>query len=131
MQEVEERLATYYGPALPPHPLSETAWLQLRDQLGPARRAPRRRFDLQRLRLPGARRNLAAPANVQEIYAALLARIAYRRSQPDLRCQLSARRTVPRVSISPLGRGHIRILLPERAGWRCQRLSWKCCWRRG
>jgi hypothetical protein len=114
VREVEERLAAYYGPALPPRPLPETAWLQLRDQLGAPRR---RRFDLQRLRLPGARRNLATPANVQEVYAALLTRIDCRRSRPDLRCQLSARRTVPRVSISPLGRGHIRILLPEK-GWR-------------
>lgn len=115
-QDIEERLAAYYGPALPPRPLPEAAWFQLRAQLGQARRASRRRFDFSRLHSPRARRNLAAPANVQEIYAALFTRIDYRRARPDLSCRLSSRRAVPRLSVSPLGHGQISLTLPE-TGW--------------
>ena len=116
MQEVEERLVAYYGPALPPRALPEAAWLQLRDQLGSARRAPRRRLHFRRLRSPRSRRNLVAPANTQEIYATLLAQIDYRRPCPALYCRFSSRPSSPRISSSPLGSGQIRLVLPE-VGW--------------
>lgn len=112
MQEVEQRLSAYYGPALPPRPLSEAAWLQLREQLVQTRRVPYRRFVLDRLRPPRTRPYLPAPVTIQEVYAALLTRIDYPSVRPDLRCRLSERLAAPRLAVSPLGHGQIRLTLP-------------------
>lgn len=113
-RDLDERLAAYYGPALPPHPLSEAAWLRLRESLDQAcQTAPGRRY----VRWPSparARRRPAVPPGLQETFAALLARINYRPSSPELRCHFSSRRVQPRVGVMPLGRGQVRLLLPAR-----------------
>ena len=114
VRNLDERLAAYYGPALPPRPLSEAAWLRLRDSLDQAcQTAPRR----QSARLPSlarARRSQAVPPGLQETFAALLTQINYRRPSPDLRCHFSSRRMQPRVGIMPLGRGQVHVMLPQR-----------------
>lgn len=113
MSSLDERLAAYYGPALPPHQLSEAAWLRLRTQLDQERRVPLHRAGM---RWPGhmrVKRGQAAPEHLQTTFAALLSQIEYRRPAPDLRCTFSARPLQPRVRTSPLGRGQVRLILPE------------------
>lgn len=116
-RDLDERLAAYYGPALPPRPLSEAAWLRLRENLDQAcQAAPRRRYT----RWPSlarARRRPAAPPGLQETFVTLLAQINYRRPSPDLRCHFSSRRVQPRVEVVPLGRGQVHLLLPKQNWW--------------
>ncbi len=112
-QDLEERLVAYYGPALPPRALPEAAWLQVRDGLEKARRAPRRRRRARRVGYAHSRYNQPVPTALQETFAALLARISYHRPYPILRCDFSPRKITPRVGISPLGHGQIRLALPE------------------
>src|SRR5260370_31025448 len=92
-RDLEERLAAYYGPALPQHPLPEVAWLQLRAQLDVARRVPVRR---RRARWSGYTRlksRQVVPLSLQEAFAGLLVQADYRRPQPDLRCHFNPRLT--------------------------------------
>lgn len=110
---LEERLTAYYGPALPPHPLSEAAWLRLRDQLEQERRVPLRRAGGRWPCSLRVRRGQAAPERFQETFAALLSQIDYRRPAPAMRCHFSSRQVQPRVRTSPLGHGQIRLILPE------------------
>lgn len=117
-QDLEERLASYYGPALPPRSLSESAWVQLRDQL--SSNAPRRRRQRRKLYIPNYAyigRRQAVPIELQDTYAMLLERINYRHAPPNLRCRLNSRQVQPRVQSSPLGRGRVRLILPEQ-NWR-------------
>lgn len=98
-RDLEERLAAYYGPALPPRTLPETSWLQVRDELAKARRAPQR--------------VQAAPPALEETFGTLLTRINYRCPYPALRCDFSSRTTTPRARTSLLSRGQVRLALPE------------------
>lgn len=113
-QDLEQRLSAYYGPALPPHPLPATSWLQLRAQLEQAQQeTPREAGE----RWPGylrARRYQAAPASFQQTFAALLAQVEYRRPAPDLCCRFSSRTLQPRVGVRLPGRGQVRLLLGAR-----------------
>jgi hypothetical protein len=102
-QDLEERLAAYYGSALPPRALPETSWLQVRDGLEKARRAPQRAQ--------------TAPPVLEETFGALLTRVNYRYPYPVLRCDFSSRTTTPRARISLLSRGQVRLALPEQK-WR-------------
>jgi len=112
---MEKRLTAYYGPALPPHPLPEAAWLQLRDQLEQARRVPLRKQGGRRIGYTRVRRQQVVPASFQETFAALLSQIDYRRPSPDLRCHFSSRLIQPLVRTSPLGRGQLRLTLPAQS----------------
>ena len=109
-QELEEQLATYFGPVQPPRALPETSWLQVRAQLDRVQRVPRRSS---RLRAFSAGRNQPIPPHVQEMFACVLAQTGYRRVQPLLRCSHIAQLGQPRLRTSPLGRGRMRLLLPE------------------
>ncbi|HEX7733811.1 MAG TPA: hypothetical protein VF458_03085 [Ktedonobacteraceae bacterium] len=125
LQDIEQRLSAYYGPALPEQPLSEAAWLRLRDKLSVAERARPRRFfmgkQLERQFRQGRqvarqflrRRQQSAPFELQQVYATLLLQANYRRSAPALRCAFSKRPIQPRVSTGVLGRGRIRLVLPS------------------
>lgn len=113
-RDMEERLTAYYGPALPPHALSEAAWLQVRAQLDVTRRVSSHE---RRVRWPGfarLRSKQTIPPNLRRVFVELLAQINYRRPQPVLRCSFNARLSQPHVQTSPLGRGHIQLALPER-----------------
>lgn len=113
-QKLEQRLAAYYGPALPARPLPETAWLQLRAQLDQAQREIPRRS---RVRWPGyvrARRSQTVPSNFQQTFAALLTQIDYQQRSPELDCRFSSRPAQPRVGITLFGHGQVRLLLSER-----------------
>jgi len=119
-QDLDQRLRAYYGPQLPPHTLPETTWLQLRDQLGPitARRSGSRH--LYQMRFPRSLRVRSAqpaPIVLQEAFEKLLARVQYSRRPPELRCAFKQRASAPQILISPLGRGQISLVLPEKAGW--------------
>lgn len=119
-RDLDERLAAYYGPALPPRSLSEDAWFRLRDRLDRAcQTAPRART----ARWPSfarARRGPAVPPGLQQTFAALLTQINYRQPSPGLRCHFSAGRVQPRVRVMPLGRGRVHVMLPERNWWLLQ-----------
>ena len=113
LSSLDERLSAYYGPALPPHQLSESAWLRLCAQLEQERRLPLYRAGM---RWPGqmrVKRGQAAPEHLQTTFATLLSQVEYRRPAPELRCTFSARPLQPRVRTSPLGRGQVRLILPE------------------
>ena len=113
-QDVEQSLSAYYGPALPPYPLSADAWLSLRDQLSvPAQ--PRRQRFRGKLRARTRLRQVV-PVEFQQTYATLLLRTNYRRPSPSLRCQFSSRSIQPRVNAGVWGRGQIRLVLP-RENW--------------
>ncbi len=114
-RDVERRLSAYYGPALPAHPLSEVAWLRLREQLSAPARSRRSRWRL--AARAHARPRPPVPMELQHIYATLLLQANHRRPAPDLRCQFRRRPLQPRVSASTLGRGRISLLLP-RENWR-------------
>lgn len=122
-QDIEERLAAYYGPALPPRLLSEDAWSQLRDQLGPQTQWSRQRG--LRPRVPGfarARWRGDVPTELREVYGELLMQTRYRVPAPDLRCRFSSSMEQPRVHISPLGRGRISLALPQQS-WQTLRAA--------
>jgi hypothetical protein len=112
-QDLERRLRAYYGPALPPHPLSEAAWLSLYDQLGSAHRATPSRLRMRATRPGRVRRDQATSASFDEAFAALLTQIDYRQTRPHLHYRQSARRALPQVRISLIGRGQLRLLLPQ------------------
>lgn len=114
VRSLDEQLAAYYGPALPPRPLSEAAWLRLRDRLDQACQAAPRGRHVRRLSLARARRSTAIPPVLQETFAELLAQINYRHPSPELRCHFSSHRVQPRVGIMPLGRGQVHLMLPAR-----------------
>jgi len=120
---LEERLTAYYGSQLPPRPLPEAAWLQLREQLKPeVAYQPRSQS---RVHLPDAPRPRSiqpVPAALQETFAALLVQIQYSRSAPELRCTFKRNALPPQISISPLGRGQIRLALP-RQSWQALQLT--------
>lgn len=113
LQDVEQRLTAYYGPALPPRPLPEAAWLQLRDQLAQTRQySPYKQKQGVRWPRP-TRRRQAVPASIQETFAALRAQTSFRHPTPDLACHFNSRQVQPRVQIALLGRGQVRLLLSE------------------
>jgi hypothetical protein len=115
VRNLDEQLAAYYGPALPPHVLSEAAWLHLRDRLDQVcQDAPRGRH-MRQLSLGRARRSPAIPPVLQATFAELLAQINYRHPSPELRCHFSAHRIQPRVRFMPLGRGQIHVMLPAQS----------------
>ncbi|HEY1354292.1 MAG TPA: hypothetical protein VGF67_32175 [Ktedonobacteraceae bacterium] len=113
-QDLDERLAAYYGPALPPHPLAEAAWVRLRDSLDrtprvaghrqPARQSPARR----------ARGGRGEPPGLRDTFADLLQQIDYRQPFPALRCHFVSRQVQPRVRGVPLGRRQVQLILPAR-----------------
>ena len=73
-------------------------------------------FRSRRVYWPGFERSgntQTVPANLQGVFAELLTQAGYRRPQPDLRRSLHPRLQQPRVYTSPLGRGQIRLVLPE------------------
>lgn len=113
-QDIEKRLAAYYGPALPPRVLPEAAWLKVRAQLDAVQRVSSHE---RRVPWPGFARSesgQAVPVHLQEVFTELLMRADYRRPQPTLRCSQRPRLTQPRVRTSPLRRGQIQLILPER-----------------
>jgi hypothetical protein len=119
-QDLEQRLRAYYGPQLPPRALPETAWLQLRDQLGPAttRRSDSRHTQRIHFSRPLQVKSVQpAPVVLQEAFEGLLARVQYGRRSPELRCAFKQCVRTPQVLISPLGRGQVRLVLPEQEGW--------------
>ncbi len=112
-QDIDERLAAYYGPALPPRVLPEAAWLQVRAQLDVTQRASsyERRVSWPGFARAGSRQ--AVPAHLQAVFTELLVQADHRRPQPNLRCSRTPRLKQPRVYTSPLGRGQVRLVLPE------------------
>lgn len=118
LRDLDEQLAAYYGPALPPRPLAESAWIRLRDTLDQARQvAPRRPYASRPACDPVHRHPVPVVApGLREAFVDLLRQIDYRRPSPELRCRFSARRTQPCVRGMPLGRRQVRLVLPER-GW--------------
>ncbi len=113
--DLEKRLTEYYGPLLPPHHLPESAWFRLKEQMHQEHPIfPCRRIHLSRLHRPASQR--AIPFEVQETFVALLQRVQYRSPYPKLRCTSSSSRSRPRVSVSPLGRGQVKLRLPSQAG---------------
>jgi hypothetical protein len=119
LQDIEQRLSAYYGPALPAQPLPEAAWLHLRDRLDALGRARPRRF------LPGKqlswrgrqvvlrRPRQAVPIELQQVYATLFLQANYRYPAPVLRCTFSQRPVQPRVSAGVLGYRRINLVLPS------------------
>lgn len=122
--DLEQRLTAYYGPALPPHPLPESAWLQLRAQLEQTRQE-KPRGPASGAYLPGCahlRRSQIAPASLQQTFATLITQTDSRRQSPALRCRFSERHIQPRAQIALLGHGQVRLLLPART-WRSLQAS--------
>ena len=114
IQDIQQRLSAYYGPALPPYPLPTASWSRLRDQLSTQMQPRRQRFPL-----PGRayqRSRQMVPLELQQIYATLLLQTNYHRPSPDLHVHLRARAVQPRVRASALGRGHISLVL-QRENW--------------
>lgn len=108
-QDIEQRLQAYYGPALPPHTLPETTWLQVRAQLDPRPASHKRcayRLDSSLWSRP------TVPSSLQAPFAELLAHTNYRRPQPHLHCSLNSHLRQPQLHTSPLGHGKIRLTLP-------------------
>lgn len=104
---LEKRLATYYGPPLPPRALPEAAWFQLRSQLPPVTPPHQRR-----LKRVFASRRSVVPADLQETFINFLHQTGYRQPYPTLRCSFRKAAIQPGVTISPLGRKSIRLTLP-------------------
>lgn len=100
--DLDERLAAYYGPDLPPHPLAEAAWTRLRDSLDQTRQLT-------------VHRHSTVPPGLREAYADLLLQVDYRRPYPELYCHFSSRRVQPRVRGVPPGRRQVRLILPARS----------------
>src|SRR5579875_441881 len=111
--DLDERLASYYGPALPEQPLPASSWRQVCAQLGSR---PRSRRKTTLTRLTRLRRTRAAlPPYISRAFF----RIAYDARvpvvRPNLTCRFKARVRVPAVHVSPSGRGKIRLTLPVSA----------------
>lgn len=117
-ENLEERLAAYYGPPLPPRTLPETSWLQLQHKLPSL--APRRQFRLHRI---STLKSSTVPVDFQETFVDLIRQVGYRRPPPMLRCSFRASINQPGVTISSLGRGSIRLILPEQDRHTIQRLE--------
>lgn len=114
VQDLDERLAAYYGPALPPRPLAESAWIRLRDSLDQTCQVAPRRQSPPRSVFERARSRPVAAPGLRETFVDLLRRIDYRQPSPDLRCHFSARRTQPCVRGVPLGHRQVCLVLPAR-----------------
>ncbi|MGH2506344.1 MAG: hypothetical protein ACRDHZ_02860 [Ktedonobacteraceae bacterium] len=111
-QHIEKRLTAYYGPALPPHALPETAWLQVHAQLDLSQRLSSQQHCMRWPRATPLVNKQTVPANFQEVFAQLLLQTNYRHAQPNLCYALSPHLRQPRVRTSPLGRRQIRLTLP-------------------
>jgi len=110
-QELDKRLAAYYGPELREQPLSSASWQRLRSQLV-SQQAMRRRHKL-RLRGRWHRQQSSLPAYVQETFS----RISYETRVPYLQsllqCSINTRVHMPTVRVSTLGKHKIRLVLPS------------------
>ena len=112
-ESTEERLRSYYGPALPEQPLASTSWQLLRSQLGAqpsSGRGARRRY------LPPwwyariRRSQILPPAILEGLYRiADEAHIA----PPVVRCTFKTRLQMPILHISWLRGWAIRLILPH------------------
>lgn len=116
LQDMEERLTAYYGPALPPQALSEATWFRLRAQLEQVHRAPSSRPARFHAPLVRPRRERPVPVYLQEQFASLLTHTDTQHLSPSLSCHFSARPIHPRVKTSPFGGGRVYLMLP-RANW--------------
>lgn len=112
--DLDERLAAYYGSALPEQSLPTLSWQQVRSQLGSRPRSRRRAVltpRIARLRRPRP----AMPSYISQTFF----RIAYDARVPIVRtnldCRFRRRVQLPVVSVSPFGRGKIRLTLPASA----------------
>lgn len=113
-QELEKRLGTYYGPALPPHPLPEESWLQVCAQLDCVQRASVRPHHLSWLGSASFKRTRPVPLHLQQVFASVLVQAGSRRSQPVLRYSRVALLHQPHIRTSPLGLGRMHLIVPER-----------------
>lgn len=106
---LDERLAKYYGPALPETPLSSDAWLQVRSQLSPSRK---RKLHFHWPRMRRIRQSNLPPTYLQQSFSRILyeARVPFNSSM--LGCASGKFRHLPRVQVTPFGRRKIMLLLP-------------------
>ena len=111
-RNMDERLAAFYGPALPEQPLPASSWLDVRSQLR-ERRAYRERF-LRRWQFRRYRRERGrVPPFVQDAFARIVYEARFPINASMLRCVVSPRTRLPEVRVSLLNRRHIRLLLPS------------------
>lgn len=115
VRDLDERLATYYGPVLPPCPLPEAAWVGLRDRLDQAYQGVPHRQSLPRpAGVPRCLRS-GVPPGLRETLADLLLQIDYRWPSPELHCHFSVHQTQPHVRGVPLGQRQVHLVLPAQS----------------
>lgn len=108
---LEERLTTYYGSALPEQPLSSSSWQVLRSRLR-VRRSPRFRL-MRRWHVRRAMGGGRLPAFVQAAFAQLMYEARLPFSASMVHCSIRSHTHVPLVRVSLLHRRHIRLQLPS------------------
>jgi hypothetical protein len=111
--DLEQRLASFYGPPLRDQPLSLSSWQKLRLRLGTQKEA--RRKMLFHWPLLAERSRTDVPTFIQEAFS----RISYQAHVPStpsmLRCSLRRQNREPAVRSSWLGRRKFWLLLPLNA----------------
>lgn len=117
--DLDERLAAYYGSALPEQPLPASSWQQVRSQLGSRPRTRSRSRSRGKRAWPGSsglhRTRPSTPPYIAEAFLRLAwdARVPVALSTLD--CRFKARVQVPAVRVSPSGSGRIGLILSASA----------------
>lgn len=112
-EDLEERLAAYYGPRLQEQPLSLDSWQRLRSHLG-SQHSPKR-WSL-RLRRPPRlwRRNASfVPTYVQDTFSHIMDKAHLSYPQSLLHCSFGKSLRIPTVHVSSLGKHKIKLVLPS------------------
>ena len=113
---VDERLATFYGPPLPEQPLSTEAWMRLQSKLFTRRFAGRRLMrHFLRHRFRYVERHGHIPLFVEDAFEALIyeAHLPQKRFPSRLlSCSLKVQRRTPVVRVSVIGRHKIKLTMP-------------------
>ncbi|MEO8974047.1 MAG: hypothetical protein ABI406_20860, partial [Ktedonobacteraceae bacterium] len=119
---LEDRLSTYYGPALPEQALPPTSWVQLRSRLLRQRSFRHQSFRISGrpgrrtgfMHLPRVSHGGAVPVYIQDAFERIVHEARLSRTTDMLHCTFKRRVRIPSVRVSYWGKRKIHLLLPAR-----------------